>query len=189
MKRIEHLTKVDLTQALRCVEYRLPRNLGLKPSGLRLALGVRYGLVGAAAVCHLLSDAEFDEEKGVFRAADRWPKMVEEHARKDAMHRLGLPPEPEGAREIAAWARQCLFLALDGRDQMLSLVDAFREATETMIAERRREILGGWNVFAWRKADRVFRLACASSITYAHAFFERRGYSIEEVPEIALLGE
>jgi len=189
MGRIEHLTEVDLTQALRCVEYRLPKAAGLKPTGMRLALGVRYGLVGAAAVCHLLSDAESGEERALLRSACRWPKMVEDHARKDALHRIGLPPEPESAAQIADWARKTMSAALAARESMLPVVENFREAINVITAAHRREIFEGWNLLARRKADRIFRLASASSVMFAHAFFERRGYGLEEVPEIALLGE
>jgi len=189
MRRIEYLTEVDFTQALRCVEYRLPRSAGLKPTGMRLALGVRYGLVGAAAVCHLLSDAEYGEENTILRSASRWPKMVEEHARMDGLHRMGLPPEPESAAQVAEWARQTLRAALAARETMLPILENFRDAAEAAISEHRKEILDGWNILAWRKADRIFRLSCATSVAFAHGFFERRGYGIEEVPEIALLGE
>lgn len=189
MGRIEHLTEVDLTQALRCVEYRLPRSAGLKPGGMRLALGIRYGLIGAAAVCHLLSDAEIGEERALLRSSARWPKMVEEHARKDALHRMGLPPEPASAAQVAAWARRTMHAVVAAREGMYPIAETFRDATDLVIAENRRYIFEGWNILARRKADRVFRLACASSVMFAHSFFERRGYGLEEVPEIALLGE
>lgn len=189
MRYIDQRTELDFRHALRCVEYRLPNREGLKPEGMRLALGLRYGLIGAAAVRHLLHCGAHDVENLVGRAIYVWPELVSEHARNDALHRMGLPPEPESADEIGAWARQALGLVIPAPTAIRPLTVALSVAADDFLSDHRQEIVKGWNVLLKGRGERLFRETADVSVRYASSFFDRRKCGLAEVPEIALLGE
>lgn len=183
--------RVDTTfsQALRCVQYRLPRPNGYRAPGYVLALGVRYGLIGIAASHHLLITSEDYEEASVLAMVDSWPDLVEDHVRWDMMHRLPFAVNsnvPHLVGRIAALPL-CGYLPLYQR--MCPLTRALDVIGQGLIAENRAMIYEGWG---WMKRKRVLRLFEATteeSIDFALHFFERRQADLDEVPEIALIGE
>ena len=90
MDPIDVRVDTTFTQALRCVQYRLPFSEGYRVPGYLFALGIRYGMVGMAASHHLLVTADDHEEARVLSLAESWPELVEDHVRWDVAHRLPL---------------------------------------------------------------------------------------------------
>ena len=65
MRPIEYRVDTAYMQALKCVEFRLPRDPRLPRDEYLLSLGLRYGLAGAAATHQLLLSAGEDDEEPV----------------------------------------------------------------------------------------------------------------------------
>jgi hypothetical protein len=189
MRPIEYRTDTDFQQALRCVAYRLPKRDTLKESGRLLALGLRYGLLGAAAIHHLLLSASEDEERQVLDSAASWPQMVAEHVRSDTAPRLGFPPEPDIALRVGRWSQYILQVAVPLYKRLCPLEVCLSVAADDFITDHSRDIRQGWNLFLRGRAERLFREDTDNAVGYALNFFERRQHDLEEVPEIALLGE
>src|SRR5438034_9056524 len=94
MEPIDVRADTTFSQALRCVQYRLPRADGYRSPGYVLALGMRYGLIGVAACHHLLVTSEEFEESRILSVIGGWPDLVEDHARWEMVHRLPFPAPP-----------------------------------------------------------------------------------------------
>jgi hypothetical protein len=183
--------RVDTTfsQALRCVEYRLPSPKGYRPPGYVFALGVRYGLMGMAASHHLLITADDFEEPGVVRMMDSWPNLVEDHVRWDMMERL---PFSDGSNVPHLIGRIsalpfAAYLPLYRRICPLNL--ALELVSEAIAEENKGMIYEGWSWFKRKAAMRLFKQTLQESACFAMNFFERRQADLDEVPEIALIGE
>src|SRR5438874_13833042 len=80
MKPIQERAELVLFQALRCVQFRLPKMPGLTPASYLYAMSLRYGLVGAAGSHYVLELADLREEREVrFLLQQYWPRLVESH--------------------------------------------------------------------------------------------------------------
>lgn len=188
MKPIEERADVSFMQALKCVQYRLPSTY---PSGSRsysLSLGLRYGLIGVAASHHLLITADDEEELDVLAFMESWPDMVEDHVRWELMDRLpaGVPVFPE---LIGSLSVQPLRVYLPLYRQLSPIDWALQRSCETYIEEHIDTIEEGWFWFQKRKSLRSFWDDAVQSACYARHFFDRRQADLEELPEIALIGE
>ncbi len=189
MKPIELRSDTAYLQALKCVGYRVPHMGRLKKQGYVLNLGLRYGLLGIAATFHLLETANSEDEKVVMDLARQWPRLVEDHVRFET-HRL-VPFASDAIFPVAVGrcAERPLKIALPLLRRLCPLESCLAEATEQYISENRYGIRLNWSVFQRRRALREFRKQAELSTGFALHFFERRQYDLEEVPEIALLGE
>ncbi|WP_144241179.1 hypothetical protein [Fimbriimonas ginsengisoli] len=174
---------------MRCVAYRLPKGNRLKETGILLTLGLRYGLVGAASVHHLLRCSRREEERQVMDSAATWPGIVAEHVRSEAAPILGLPVSMEVGEQVGKWARYVLRVAVPLYHRLCPLEMSLSTAADDFVLDHSKEIRQGWNPFLVRRGDRLFRAEADRSINFAINFFERRQHDLEEVPEIALLGE
>ena len=55
--------------------------------------------------------------------------------------------------------------------------------------EHEATIVAGWNLFTRNKARKIFEKTTRDSLYYAKRFYERRECEIDEIPEIALIGD
>jgi hypothetical protein len=150
---------------------------------------LRYGLVGAAATHQLLLSAGPDEEVAIRTAAGSWTNHVADHVRLHMAQRLparALPIDPDQVGDLAESVVE-IYLAVFHRACGLGV--CLEESAHAFTSRHKASIRRGWSWFRYRKAHEVFRLTTIESVRYAGLFFERRQADLEEVPEIALLGE
>jgi hypothetical protein len=183
--------RVDTTfsQALRCVEYRLPKPEGLMAPGFVLALGLRYGMIGMAASHHLLLTADPEEERNILAMMECWSNLVEDHVRWDMMHRLPFAGGSNVAHVVGRIAYLPLASYMPLYRRLYPLGAALELVSHAVLAENKSMIYEGWSWFKRGQAMRVFKANLQESVGFAMHFFERREADIEEVPEIVLIGE
>jgi len=189
MRPIEFRADIAYLQALRCVEYRVPKPARFRPPGYFAALGLRYGLVGIAATYHLLETACGEDENRVLNATRSWSRLVEDHVRYEIP---GLLPVESGAatpHAVAQLAERPLRLALPMLHRVNSLETCLREICDQYVKENTSSIRSGWPWYRWHGARQEFLRTMNESLSFTLHFFERRQYDLQEVPEIALLGE
>jgi|GEM_PF-1411777 len=183
--------RVDTTfsQALRCVQFRLPNADGFRGPGYVLAVGARYGLIGVAAIHHLLLTANDDEESTIVAMFESWQKLVGDHVRWDVAHRLSFPVNRESSMLVGRIAAVPLRGYLPLYRKLCPLSTALELVSEALAADNKAMIREGWNWLGRKTAMRLFRASVRESKGFALHFFERRQADLEEVPEIALIGE
>lgn len=189
MRPIEYRTDVDFQQALRCAEYRPVRTPHLKGNGLLLAYALRYGVVGSAAIHHLLITSDAEEERLVLDAALSWARVVSDHFRHELAPRLEMEADGALAAQVGQWSQNAIQVAVPLYRRLCPLEVCLTVASEDFALDFAREIRRGWNVFLRGRAQRAFEREAEASVRFALGFYERRRYDLDEVPEIALLGE
>lgn len=176
--------------ALRCVEYRVPKLHLLRTPAYLLSLALRYGLVGAAATHHLLLEARNEEEvQDVLDAVSRYPDMVEEHLVQFVEERLPVLIQPEAPYMIGRIAYRPLSLAVAGFEQFVPIEETLGKIARNFGQENRRAMFVRTPLFHRRRTLAEFQVVAEKSLTYALNFFERRQAELDEVPQIALIGE
>ena len=189
MDPIDVRADTTFTQALRCVEYRLPSSNGYRPPGYVLALGVRYGMIGIAAAHHLLITAEDHEESGVVSMMDSWSSLVEDHVRWDLSHRLPFTTNSNVPHLIGRISALPLRAYFPLYKRLCPLSRALELVAEALALENKAMIYEGWSWFKRKSALKMFEATMQESADYAMHFFDRRQADLDEVPEIALIGE
>ncbi len=188
MKPIDDRADIAYMEALRCVAYRIPVRGEMKESSYQIALGLRYGLVGVAASHFLLLGADPEEESEVISFIRSWPHMVEEDVRYVMADRLPLTRTEGLPARISQLALQPLRQYLPLYRQFVPLERCLKLISDRFVQEHDAMIRGPiW--LAHRLARRDFRTIAEDSVRFAASFFERREYGLEEVREIALIGE
>lgn len=188
MKPINELLDLNFTQALRCVEYRLPTGYGLDFDAFAEALGLRYGLLGAAAAHHLLSSCSPDEEAQIQEHLDSWPFEVFEHVRCIVLDRVEFN-NGTLATIVSAYADQPLQTYLSMYRRLCPLDWALTIAKDAYLQEKIEPDWRFWLYWKRRKEQKALLEAADESYRYAMTFYERRLADLEELPEIALIGE
>lgn len=190
MKPIEERADAAYMQALMCVEHRC-RNVGsLRGSAYLLALALRYGLVGAAATHHvLMNTGDTTEERWAYELALKFPEMVEEHMRHFVRYRLPFHIDYRVPRITGELAYQPVSTINRLYAYNYPLDRSLRAAAEQFTQDQKKALLKGVPFFQRRKVMQEFTAIAHQSVTFALNFFERRSYNLEELPEIALLGE
>ncbi len=189
MRPIDYRVDATFMQALRCVEFRIPHGGRFKQRGYVHALALRYGLIGVAATHHLFLSCQANEQCEVVEMIDGWSGLVDEHVRLDLADRVAFPQSCSSAREIGRLAREPLFDYLPLYHRLYPLEIALMKTAEDFLERHRQEEWAGWSIFKRRQAVTAFRACAIESVTFARNFFERRQLGLQELPEIALLGE
>jgi hypothetical protein len=189
MKPIYERADIAFMQALRCVEFRIPKLGRLKRPGYLVALGLRYGMIGVAASHHLLITADDDEEVELLDLIASFPRMVEDHVRWDVEHRLPIETSKMLPIYLAKLSAHPLEIYFPLYRRLCPLDHCLNHVIDAYTREHDSAIRDGWNLFQRRRAMKDFQDAAEQSATYAKHFFERRQADLDEVPEIALIGE
>lgn len=189
MDPIDVRADTTFTQALRCVEYRLPDPEGFRAPGYVFALGLRYGLLGVAASHHLLITSETYEEMSILATIDSWPLFVEDHVRLDVARRLPFATNSNIPQLIGQVAAMPIRGYLPLYRRLCPLSVALGIVAEAIARDNKAMIFEGWPWFRRKAAWRIFGASVDESKSYALHFFDRREADLEEVPEIALIGE
>ena len=190
MKPIEERADAAYTQALYCVEPR-SRSMGtLGGPAYLLALSLRYGLIGAAATQHILmSTSTREEEKWAYELAARWPEMVEEHMRHFVRYRLPFHVDYRVPAVMGELSYQPVSTTLSLFNSCYPLERSLSAAAAQFAEDQKKAILKGVPFFKRRGVLSEFNQVSARSVLFALNFFSRREQDLDEVPEIALLGE
>lgn len=189
MRPIDQRVEVAFEQALRCVEYRIPRHARLRRNGYLHALAVRYGVIGAAAAHNLLSALDRTDRIAFLEQLPAWCDLVEDHIRTRMVERL--PVEVSGSTPswIGRHAAECLQIYLPLQRQNCPLDDCLMLVAEDHLAMFGRRVRSEWPLLARRRAVHDVREVNRESVEFALNFYERRTHDIEETAEIALIGE
>lgn len=189
MRPIEERVDSVFWQALKCVEYRIPRRTDLKRPGLLLSLGLRYGLMGAAAAHHLIltsTEAESEELGALFFS---WPGMVEDHVRLDVRHRLPFLCSETMPMLLGRLAKRPLQIHLSQHPELVPVRRCLEIVVEEFTREHESAITAGWPFYARPRARRIFSEVAQESLAFAKRFYDRRECGIAEIAEIALIGD
>ena len=190
MRRIEQKVGETYLMALRCVEYRIPKPGDLRTPAYLLSVARRYGLVGAAATHHLLLDArDEDEMQDVLDSAGCFPDMVEEHLVQFVERKLPVLMVPEAPYMIGRIAYRPLSVAIASFDQFIPIDVSLRRMSINFGRENRRAMYVGTPLLRRRRTLAEFQLVAEKSLFYALNFFERRQADLEEVAQIAMIGD
>jgi hypothetical protein len=189
MRPIEERVDLIFWQALKCVEYRIPREPCLKRPGALLSLGLRYGLMGAAAAHYLILTSTESESEELGALFFEWPAMVEDHVRWEIRHRLPFPSSEAMPVLLGRLAKKPLQIHLSQHPELVPVGRCLEIVVEEFTREHEATIVAGWNVFSRKKARRAFHKTSQESLTFAKRFYERRECGIDEIPEIALIGD
>lgn len=188
MDPIEIRADANFHQALLCVEYRRIHSAGLKPAGYTVATALRYGLVGSAAANNLLLTSHEEILSGLKGGIEHWRRLVEEHVAttmsRDAP--FDNPNAPALIGSIAS-AQMKSFLILYRRG--VGFAECLAILGQLALSEHKGMIGEGFPWYRRRQATRRFRITVMESTRFAINFLERRQVDLDEVPEIALLGE
>lgn len=189
MRPLNEQVDVNFMHALRCVAYRLPDPSALRKSGYAFSLGLRYGLVGAAAGHHLLQTCEPDQERDAYGLIHHWPLMVEEHVRWAVLPKLPFETEQTFPALVSRIAHRVLQAHLALYRRLCPLEQALSLAKESVLQDHPRIGFADWPWWKRSSAYRKFKQISEDSMKYAVNFFSRREAGEDEVPEIALIGE
>ncbi len=190
MKPIEQKADVGYMQALRCAEYRVPAMGSLRAPAYLLGLALRYGLIGAAATHDLLlSTADDDEERGAIALAQAWPEIVEEHVLQCVRHKLPFHADQGVPAIVGQLAYQPVGVTLRLFRYGCPLEQMLNAAAEQFAIDYRKVLLANVPLLRRAKIKREFCTMSEKSIAFALHFFDRRQAELEELPEIALIGE
>jgi len=190
MKRIDKDVGAAYLGALQCVEFRVPTQGGLKSPAYLLSVALRYGLVGAAATHHLLLEADSETEvQQILDAAARWPDMVEEHLVQFVAAKLPVAISPQMPYMIGRLSYRPLSAAISEFEFFTPIGHTLRAIATRFSKDYRRAMFVRCPLWQRRKTLAEFSTLSEKSVYYAINFFERRQASLDEVAEIALIGE
>lgn len=171
------------------MQFRLLNRLPVQPNAYNHALGLRYGLIGISAAFYALETADTQEERELRNIFQNWPGMVYDHFRHEVAYKLPFEPDEEAIQVISRLSGNPLRLGLTLRRQFLPLQRVLDIAADRFLSECKRDLLSDTWILRRPRTMKEFRLASEDSVKFALAFFDRRRCGLEELSEIALLGE
>jgi hypothetical protein len=189
MKPIHTQADQVFKQAMRCVQYRIPRLYSLRPIAFAHALGLRYGLIGMAACHHLMVSADPREEELLESDFLSWQDLVAEHVRFDVVATLPFDCLVAFPSVIGRFAAEPIYSYMTAQTHLLPFEYYLEIALKEYDTEHRRPAVKAWPWYLRRRGLREYHAANRDSLAFAQHFFERREADLEEVPEIVLLGE
>jgi hypothetical protein len=145
--------------------------------------------MGIAATFHLLETANSEDERFVLNSTRSWPRIVEDHVRFEIVNRIPFTVDLAFPVAVSRCAERPLRIALPLLQRLCPLENCLEEAADRYISENKYGIRMNWPWYKRRAALREFRRHTQDSLRFAMQFFERRQLDLEEVPEIALIGE
>jgi hypothetical protein len=147
-------------------------------------------LIGAAATHHLLLTADDETEvQQVLDAVARWPDMVEEHLVQFAAIKLPIPISAATPYMIGRLSYRPLSAAIGEFETVRPLRETLGVISARFTKDCRRAMFVGCPLWRRRKTLAEFSSTSEKSVFYAINFFERRQACLDEVAEIALIGE
>jgi hypothetical protein len=189
MRPIHARAEGVFSQALQCVQYRIPGLYALRPVAFAHALGLRYGLIGMAGCHHLMITADPREEMELEADFLGWQDAVAEHVRFEVAPMLPFETLTAFPSVVGRFAAEPIYSYMAQQLRLLPFDYYLEIGLSDYEADHKRFASHGWPFWQKRKAARAFHAANRESLEYARHFLKRREADLEEVPEIVLLGE
>ncbi|HWD37711.1 MAG TPA: hypothetical protein VG944_02600 [Fimbriimonas sp.] len=189
MRPIEQKTETTLSQALKCAQFRMPLDARLRKRPLEMGIGLRYGLIGIAASHHVLLSCPDDQERALVRQLHGFSGQIEDHFRQVVIGKMPYGPDVEFPHRMGRIFERLLDCYLPLYHRLCPLDLCLSVICDDFTYSHRKEIAQGVPLLSRSAAKRTFHSLADQSFAYALTFFERRQAGIEEVAEIALLGE
>ncbi|CAN5623583.1 hypothetical protein BH11ARM2_BH11ARM2_20530 [soil metagenome] len=188
MRSIQSVTRRAFEQGLASASHHLPANDLDRESWLALT-GLRYGLSTCASTHALLTSGEVDDEVWVLDQLGEVAETVSDHFTEHSIARAPSPLDSSSAWRVGAMAQSVAddYAPLVHRVPSLGL--ALRLVSESFCDARRKAVLASIPFLRRREGRKRFDRAVRDSVIFAEKLYERRLLDLEEVPEIALLGE
>ncbi|RYG39183.1 hypothetical protein EON81_01625 [bacterium] len=189
MRSIQSTTRRAFDQALVSASYRVPTAESVPTEVWLAATALRYGLFGCASAHALLIEAGSDDEVWILDHLGEIGQTVADHYLEHV-----LPRAPQGVDMTSAWrvGEMAQLVADDfaplGR-RVPSVDVALRLATESFGQTRDQSIFSSLPWWRRRDAHRKYNALVDESLVFAENFYGRRLLDLDEVREIALLGE
>lgn len=189
MRPIDQRIDQTFAQALKCVEFRLPHVRHAGPQFSELCLGLRYGLVGVAAAHHLLLTCNDRDSQELMPHLRSFGNVVADRVQAALGNRWPFNPDRDFRFRIGELAREPLISFLPLFRRLCPLELCLSVVSSEFALVHGPVITAGRVLFGRRAALREFERISDESYGFALCFFERRQAGLEEVPEIALIGE
>jgi hypothetical protein len=189
MRPIETRLQDVIGQALYCVRYRVAPLRELRPTAFIHALALRYGLLGAAAVCYSVEPEHPAETVYAYEWSSEYGPLVSSHLRQELLHRFPLKVPSDRCVEIARLAHEALIDALPSPENGIDFAAISSAALDRHLARYSADIRREWPFWKAGYGEARFMQHAYASQRYAVAFLERRRAGLSEVSEIALLDE
>ena len=189
MRPIDFRVDLQFVQALKCVEYRVPRHAHFHRPGYAVVLGLRYGLIGIAATYHLLETSASDDTTSILEAMKSWQRLVGDHVRYELFDRLPFGQDETFHHEVSRYAEYCHQLSIPLLLRRANLNDCLNIVSHQVRNELVEIIRAHWDSDLYGIPDSEFLQFAQQSEAFAKNFYERRVVDLPELPEIALLDE
>jgi hypothetical protein len=156
---------------------------------LDLTVCLRFGILGIGASHYVLKRASNSERISLLSELRRFGTMIREHLEENRISEYSHQISPGCSRQAQEiygelFDRYVTLSNLNGPlDLVLSiLVEEFVQKHSAQCGKR-------LILFRNRRLERAFDVQAQRSLQFALNFVERRSYDLEELPEIALIGE
>jgi hypothetical protein len=191
MRPIDFKIDSSLTQALTCGEYRFPKAGSMSPLSYDLSVSLRFALLGIAACHFALKDCPPQEQDEHFPELRFFGTMIREHLDQERVLCVSIPPTfSNDSLELA----QATFAEIFDRYVELRTFRCPLDLAMNIIVEEFTErskpyLKSKYRFWGSKKGLQAFQIESEKSHRFALNFYERRHYELEELPEIALIGE
>ena len=189
MRPIDERLDVEFSQAILCVEFRLPTTEHLGRIGYIHTLALRYGMIGVAAAHNILANSDRNERLAFIERLPAWTDFVEEHARWELASQLPVSINASTPSWIARQSSEPFQVYIPMQRRGYPLDECLRAVQEDYMLVATQAVRRELSFFRRRRAIQEFVAIADESRRYAENFFERRQCMLDEVPEIALLDE
>jgi hypothetical protein len=189
MRPIDLTVDNSLSQALTCAEFRFPRGHRMPTVATDLTVALRFVLLGIGASHFVLRQAPRSENDRLVSELRYFGTMIAEQLELDRISNFACkisPDCPQKAREIYGelFDRYIFLSKLNGPlDLVLSIL------VEEFVNAHLQEFGRKFFVFRNLSLERAFDQEAQKSLRYTVNFVERRKLDLEELAEIALIGE
>jgi hypothetical protein len=137
----------------------------------------------------VLEMADRQEERDLRALFQYWPLMVADHVRTELFGRFPFDAGDDLPACIGRYSSTPLRMCLALRKQLLPLQKSLEIASDVYYRDHRFAIGAGTWIFKRGQAVKQFLATSEESVQFALNFFDRQRAGLDEVPEIALLGE
>ncbi len=189
MRPIDERLDLEFSQAILCVEYRIPKSTRLGRMGFLHTLALRYGMLGVAAAHNILSNSDRNERLAFVERLPAWSDFVEEHVRWEIGQKLPVSVNASTPSWVARQSAEPFHVYIAMQRRGYPLDECLRAVCEDYLLLARPAVRRELSMLKRRAAVTEFLLIADDSRRYAENFFERRLCDLDEVPEIALLDD
>ncbi len=189
MRQIDSTIDSSFCSALTCAELRFPKAHTMPRVALDSSVSLRFGLLGIAASQFILKDVPVRDQPAIIPDLRFFGTMIAEQlerSRLSASAHIVSEHCVDNCRNAYSemFDRYIELRQMNGPSELILAV-LVEEFNRRSLQKFSRGFLRFWH----RRTEREFKSQAQKSLQYALNFLERRRYGVEEVAEIALIGE